>query len=187
MNPHLQEIIFLELKNRFDRYMISVIRIYFKGEDVKDIFQEIQLHLYKRIGELYEGQPDLFSTKAWVGSVVSKYCISEIRKRNGKRKIKLVYDETSLNNFKHAEDQESKLESATDVNEAIRDFLKNLEKRDALILKMKYYYGKSSNYISQKMNETHVNVYVGRLKERLIRRTGISDLEGFVQKYNTYL
>jgi RNA polymerase sigma factor (sigma-70 family) len=185
MDRRLQEAVFTELKNRYDGFIVSVIRNYFKGEDVKDIFQELQVHLFNRIGELYDEHPDLFSTKAWLRSVVSKYCISEIRKRNGKRKIKLVYDEISLNVAKENEIVIS--ENQNDLDHSIQEFLKNLDKRDALILKMKYYYGKPSNYISKKMNETHVNVYIGRLKERLIKKTGISDLESFVKTYNTSL
>lgn len=73
------------------------------------------------------------------------------------------------------------------MNEAIKDFLTNLSKREALILKMKYYYGKPSTYISQKMNEAHINVCIQRIKERLMRRTGIEDIESFVNRYNTYL
>jgi DNA-directed RNA polymerase specialized sigma24 family protein len=66
MNRQLQESIFNELLNRFDSTIIYVIRKYFKGEDVKDIYQEVLIHLYKRIGELYEREPDLFSTRAWI-------------------------------------------------------------------------------------------------------------------------
>lgn len=187
MNRELQESILKELLNRFDRYIVYVIRIYFKGEDVKDIYQEVSMHIHRRIGELYEENPDLFSTKAWIKTVVKSFCISELRSKNGKRKIKLVYDELSVNNSRDFEDVDRDSESDRDINEAIKDFLRNLNKRDALILKMKYYYGKSSNHISQKMNEAHVNVYIQRIKERLIRRTGIDDIDGFVRKYNTYL
>jgi RNA polymerase sigma factor (sigma-70 family) len=187
MNRDLQEVIFKELINRFDKYIIYIIRIYFKGEDVKDVYQEVLLHLFRRIGELYLHQPDLFSSKAWISSVVSKFCISEIRSRNGKRKIKLVYDDSTVNNSKYSENLDLQLDPNSELNVAIQAFLKNLEKRDALILKMKYYYGKSSNYIQNKMNETHVNVYIGRIKERLIRKTGISDIEDFVKRYNTFL
>lgn len=185
MDRSLQEAVFMELKNRYDALIVSTIKNYFRGEDVKDIFQELQVHLFKRIGELYDEHPDLFSTKAWLRSVVAKYCISEIRKRNGKRKVKLVFDDVPLN---HATDKNnSYIEDENQLNESVGDFLKNLDKRDALILKMKYYYGKPSNYISKKMNETHVNVYIGRIKEKLIKKTGISDLESFVKKYNTSL
>ena len=185
MDRTLQEAVFIELKNRYDSLIASTIRSYFRGEDVKDIFQELQVHLYKRIGELYDEHPDLFSTKAWLRSVVSKYCISELRKRNGKRKVKLVFDEASLNSVKERSNNDS--EEQNELDKSVHDFLKNLDKRDVLILKMKYYYGKPSNYISKKMNETHVNVYIGRLKEKLIKKTGISDLESFVRKYNTSL
>jgi c-di-GMP-related signal transduction protein len=52
---------------------------------------------------------------------------------------------------------------------------------------MKYYYGKPSVYISKKMNETHVDVYIGRLKERLKRKIGIKNLDEFLIRYNIEL
>jgi RNA polymerase sigma factor (sigma-70 family) len=187
MNSQLQEIVFNELKNRYDRFIIYVIREYFKGEDVRDMYQEVSIHLYNKIGDLYDDHPDLFSTRSWIRSVVGNFCVSELRRRKGKKKIQLVFDDTSVNNSGEFEEFHSDIDKNEDLNAAISDFLKNLSKRDALMLKMKYYYGKSTTYISRKMNETHVSVYIGRLKERLIKRTGISNLESFVKKYNTYL
>lgn len=187
MNRQLQDCIFNELLNRFDNTIIYVIRKYFKGEDVKDIYQEVSIHLYKRIGELYEREPDLFSTAAWIKTVVKSFCISELRSRNGKRKIKLILDDSSIERSKDFTEFKMDMDGDQDLLFAISDFLKNLNKRDALILKMKYYYGKSSKYISKKMNEAHINVYIQRIKERLMRNTGLTDIESFVQKYRTYL
>jgi DNA-directed RNA polymerase specialized sigma24 family protein len=120
-------------------------------------------------------------------TVVKSFCISELRSRNGKRKIKIVYDETSVEKSKDFDDFKIDTDGDQDLLVAISDFLKHLNKRDALILKMKYYYGKSSIYISQKMNEAHINVCIQRIKERLLRKTGLTDIEGFVRKYRTYI
>lgn len=187
MDRRLQDILFNEFSNRYDRDIIYVIRGFFKGEDVKDIYQELMLHFYQLIGRLYENDQNLFSTRSWVRTISENFCKSELRKRNGKRKVQLVYDDVSVNNSRHIEDFDFEASSDKDLNEAIKDFLTNLSKREALILKMKYYYGKPSTYISQKMNEAHINVCIQRIKERLMRRTGIEDIESFVNRYNTFL
>jgi RNA polymerase sigma factor (sigma-70 family) len=187
MDRRLQDILFNEFSNRYDRDIIYVIRGFFKGEDVKDIYQDLMMHFYQLIGRLYENDPNLFSTRSWVRTISENFCKSELRKRNGKRKVQLVYDDGSVNNSRHIEDFDFEASSDKDLNEAIKDFLTNLSKREALILKMKYYYGKPSTYISQKMNEAHINVCIQRIKERLMRRTGIEDIESFVNRYNTFL
>ena len=73
------------------------------------------------------------------------------------------------------------------LEDALDEALSVLDKRDILILKMKYYYGKPSLYISKKLNETHVDVYIGRLKERLKNRIGIRNTEEFLSRYNIEL
>ena len=187
MDHRLQEIIFNEFLNRYDRDMIYLIKGFFKGEDVKDIYQDLTIHFHQLIGRLYDNEPNLFSTRSWVRTTSENFCISEIRKRNGKRKVKLVFDDLSVSNWRAIDDAHFDVGNDKDLNEAIKVFLRNLSKREALMLKMKYYYGKSSNYISHKMNEAHVNVAIQRIKERLMKRTGIEDIETFVRKYNTFL
>jgi DNA-directed RNA polymerase specialized sigma subunit len=77
------------------------------------------------------------------------------------------------------------LQNATDLHKAMTDLLSILSKRDALILKMKYFYGKPSTYICKRMNESHVDVYIGRLKEKIKKKSGIQDIQGFFEKYRT--
>ncbi|MFM8241650.1 MAG: hypothetical protein ACKN86_02510, partial [Crocinitomicaceae bacterium] len=101
-------------------------------------------------------------------------------------------EKTSLIRANYSEGNE-KFDEYSDQNQqipiehALDDALKVLDKRDILILKMKYYYGKPSVYISKKMNETHVDVYIGRLKERLKRKIGIKNLDEFLIRYNIEL
>jgi len=194
MDSRVQQVIFEECLNRYKNLFFKLIIDKFPDrEDAKDIYQEFCIHLYTKIGLLYPEQSDLFDTKSWLSTVVNNFCISVLRKRNGKRQIAFVNEEkTSLIRANYSEGNE-KFDEYSDQNQqipierALDDALKVLDKRDILILKMKYYYGKPSVYISKKMNETHVDVYIGRLKERLKRKIGIKNLDEFLIRYNIEL
>jgi len=189
LDKQLQASLFTELMNRYNRFIISVIRTKFEGDDVKDVFQDFSIFIYNKIGTLYEESADLFDSKSWLRTVTNNFCISELRKRNGKRKIKYVSEEKSelarKNYSETTDDFEINIEGDSELLSAINEFLSEIPKRDALILKMKYYYGKPSTYISRKVNETHVDVYIGRLKEKLKKRTGVQNLDEFLAKYHT--
>ena len=64
-----------------------------------------------------------------------------------------------------------------DAYTVMTNMLSLLSKRDALVLKMKYYYGKSSLDISRKLNISHVDVKIARLKSKIIKLTGVKNLE----------
>ena len=81
--------------NRYGRFIVSVIRTKFEGDDVKDVFQDFSIFIYNKIGLLYEESADLFDSKSWIRTVTNNYCISELRKRNAKRKVKFVSEEKS--------------------------------------------------------------------------------------------
>jgi len=191
MDRQLQEAVFNEVINRYGRFILSLVRDKFEGEDVKDVYQDYCVFLYQKIGELYSESANLFNTKAWLRTVTNNFCISEIRKRNGKKKLKFISEEKSefaRMNFTEGEIDYAKLideNSNEDLGKALNLFLKNLSKRDALILKMKYFYGKPSTYISRKMNESHIDVYIGRLKERLKKKTGVHNMDVFFEKFKT--
>jgi c-di-GMP-related signal transduction protein len=51
-----------------------------------------------------------------------------------------------------------------------------------MILKMKYYYGKPSSYISRKLNVAHVDVTIGRIKERIQKKSGIKNIDELITK-----
>ncbi|MEY3085897.1 MAG: hypothetical protein RL037_2096 [Bacteroidota bacterium] len=194
MDRRLQQVIFEECINRYKNLFFKLVIDKFpEREDAKDIYQDFCIHLYDRIGLLYPEQPDLFDTKSWLSTVVNNFCISILRKRNGKRQLKFVSEERSSLIRANYSDGESQTDTIIDkkqsvsLEDALDEALSVLDKRDILILKMKYYYGKPSLYISKKLNETHVDVYIGRLKERLKNRIGIRNTEEFLSRYNIEL
>jgi len=193
MDKKLQDAVFNEVMNRYNRFIYYLIRDKFEGEDVNDIYQDFSVFLYQQIGRLYSDSADLFDTKAWIRTVTNNYCISEIRRRNAKKKIQFVSEEKSKlirQNFTENQQDDSDifdLKKSKDLNKEIEKLLRFVSKRDALILKMKYFYGKPSSYISKKMNESHVDVYIGRIKDRIKKKSGISDLNTFFEKFNTFI
>lgn len=191
MDKQLQDAVFNEVMNRYGKFIFLLIRDKFEGEDIKDMYQEFSIFLFHQIGKFYSESANLFDTKAWIRTVTNNFCISEIRKRNGKKQIKFISEEKSEVIRLHFADESmdsstlNDLQNATDLGNAMSELLNILSKRDALILKMKYFYGKPSTYISKKMNESHVDVYIGRLKEKIKKKSGIRDIQDFFEKFRT--
>ena len=176
--------------NRYDLMFVSVIRSHFKSlEDQKDIYQEFSIHLFMLIEAQYSKSIDLLHTATWLKAVISNFCKSQIRKKNAKRKIKFSSDgfiTTHLEQFSEDSDVHTPLfDFSGDVNsyEIMKSVLKLVSRQEAMMLKMKYYYNKPSTYISRKLNVTHVDVKIGRLKKRIQRLTGINNIEELLEKY----
>ena len=191
MNYRLHHSLFNEIMNRYDLMFVSVIRSHFKNlEDQKDIYQEFSIHLFMLIEAQYSKSIDLLHTATWLKAVISNFCKSQIRKKNAKRKIKFSSDgfiTTHLEQFSEDSDVDTPLfDFSGDVNsyEIMKSVLKLVSRQEAMMLKMKYYYNKPSTYISRKLNVTHVDVKIGRLKKRIQRLTGINNIEELLEKYD---
>ena len=190
MNYRLHHALFNEIMNRYDLMFVSVIRSHFNNqEDQKDIYQEFSIHLFMLIEAQYSKSIDLVHTATWLKAVISNFCKSQIRKKNAKRKIKFSSDgfiTTHLEQFSEDSNTDTPLfDFSGDVNsyEIMKSVLKLVSRQEAMMLKMKYYYNKPSTYISRKLNVTHVDVKIGRLKKRIQRLTGINNIEELLEKY----
>ena len=190
MNYRLHHSLFNEIMNRYDLMFVSVIRSHFNNqEDQKDIYQEFSIHLFMLIEAQYSKSIDLLHTATWLKAVISNFCKSQLRKKNAKRKIKFSSDgfiTTHLEQFSEDSNTDTPLfDFSGDVNsyEIMKSVLKLVSRQEAMMLKMKYYYNKPSTYISRKLNVTHVDVKIGRLKKRIQRLTGINNIEELLEKY----
>jgi len=169
---------------------ISVIRSHFSNkEDQKDIYQEFCIQLFLLIETHYSKKVDLLHTATWLKAVVSNFCKSQLRKKNAKKRIKFSpdsYMSSHLEQFTEDSLFDSPLfdfGKDLDSMEIMRKVLSLPSRQDALILKMKYYYNKPSSYISRKLNITHVDVRIGRLKARIKKITGIDNIEKLIEKF----
>jgi len=123
-------------------------------------------------------------------TILSNFCISELRKKNAIRQPLLIPEaktEFIRTNYSDNLDDTSGLydfNKKTSVDDGIDILFKLLTKREVLILKMKYYYNKPSLFISSKMNETHVDVLISRIKEKIKRKSGVKDINQFIKTFN---
>ena len=190
MNYRLHHSLYNEIVNRYDSMFISVIRSHFSNkEDQKDIYQEFCIQLFLLIETHYSKKVDLLHTATWLKAVVSNFCKSQLRKKNAKKRIKFSpdsYMSSHLEQFTEDSLFDSPLfdfGKDLDSMEIMRKVLSLPSRQDALILKMKYYYNKPSSYISRKLNITHVDVRIGRLKARIKKITGIDNIEKLIEKF----
>lgn len=180
------DVIFTELLNRYQGFFLHQIRLKFEGEEVNDVYQEFCIHLYQILSTKYTTDIDLFNTRSWLKAVVSNYSISMLRKKNKKRKVNLVSEEkTAIARANYSDDSYNtdRPKGEPDYFHAMSDVLAHLSKRDALMLKLKYYYGVPSARISRILNVSHVDVTIGRLKQRIIKKSGIKDLDNLLKAY----
>ena len=190
MDHRVYHSLFNEIMNRYDAMFVSVIRSHFTNiEDQKDVYQEFSIHLFMLIESKYSKSIDLLHTATWLKAVVSNFCKSLIRKKNAKRKIKYSKEGfTSTHLEQYSEDNHMDVplfdfSGEMDSYKIMRSILSLISKQDALMLKMKYYFNKPSAYISRKLNITHVDVKIGRLKNRIKKLTGIDNIDALLEKY----
>ena len=197
MSHRKHHTVFNELLNRYDTLFISVVGKHFKNkEEAQDVYQDFLMHLLMLVETHYEDSLDLINTASWLKAVVSNFCKSAIRQKNAKRKIKIDragFSALHIENYSLPEEtspfviKNEQGQQVIDMADVIKHLLGLLSKKDALTLKMKYYYGKSSSLIGKKLNIKHVDVKISRIKVSLVKRSGIeklSDLEPFFMKNN---
>ncbi len=188
MSQREHHTVFNELLNRYDSLFISVIGRHFPvRQEAQDVYQDFLIHLLFLVESNYQSDLDLLNTASWLKAVVSNYCKSALRKKNAKKKIQFAKDEfTALDLENYSEKDDSinftlNPETFNDPVDAMYHLLGLLPKKDALILKMKYFYGKSSIEIAQRLKTKHIDVRISRLKSRLIKLSGVKSLEEFFE------
>ena len=190
MDYRLHHSLYNEIVNRYDSMFISVIRSHFLNkEDQKDIYQEFCIHLFLLIETHYSKKVDLLHTATWLKAVVSNFCKSQLRKKNAKKQVKFSPDSYMSSHLEQFTEDTlfnsplSDFGKGVDSRKIMHKVLSLLCRQDAIILKMKYYYNKPSSFISRKLNITHVDVRIGRLKPRITKLTGIDNIEKLIEKF----
>ena len=176
MDIVVQQTICEEFLNRYDRLIFSRILKFKQNEEAKDLFQDFCLHIFQKIPIEFHRNPDAFSSSSWVVQVVDNFLISGVRKEKAQRNVhgrtisqlKDYQWETISISFKEGAPQVELTNE--EFEEVLKVIFRHISRRDVLMLKMKYYYGKSSNYISEKLNISHVNMQIKRIKEQIQSR-----------------
>ena len=188
MSQREHHTVFNELLNRYDSLFISVIGRHFPvRQEAQDVYQDFLIHLLFLVESNYQSDLDLLNTASWLKAVVSNYCKSALRKKNAKKKIQFAKEEFTTLDLENYTEKDNSIEftlnpkTFKDPVDAMYHLLGLLPKKDALILKMKYFYGKSSIEIAQRLKTKHIDVRISRLKSRLIKLSGVKSLEEFFE------
>ena len=176
MDIVVQQTICEEFLNRYDRLIFSRILKFKQNEEAQDLFQDFCLHIFQKIPMEFHRNPDAFSSSSWVVQVVDNFLISGVRKEKAQRNVhgrtisqlKDYQWETISSSFKEGAPQVELTNE--EFEEVLKVIFRHISRRDVLMLKMKYYYGKSSKYISEKLNISHVNMQIKRIKEQIQSR-----------------
>ncbi len=173
MDIVVQQTICEEFLNRYDKLIFSRILKFKQKEDAKDLFQDFCLHIYQKIPVEFHKNPDAFSSSSWVVQVVDNFLKSDFRKENAQKNIQRR-TVSQLSDYQWEAISSSFKEGAPQVeltteqfDEVLQVIFQHISKRDELMLKMKYYYDKPSKVISEKLNISHVNMQIKRVKEQI--------------------
>lgn len=189
MDISTQHAIYDEFINRYERLIISRIKRFSREDDLYDLFQDSCIHIYLKIPSVIHNNPDAFSSSSWVIQVVDNFLISIYRKKNANKNIenKTISQLSDFqwniisNNYK--EDLEEIDLSDLELEQIIKVILHHISKKDALMLKLKYFYGKPSDYIAEKLNISHVNMRIKRIKEQIQKRIPKSIFSEIQERY----
>lgn len=154
------------------RFFERIIARYFKGAQQQDVFQEFCVHLHALYLQKSPTKAQLFDSKAWLRTVLVHFCISQLRKEKAQKNsvwnqttvvVNLAADAVVLNEL----ELQALYEAA----------LGCVSKKEALVLKLKFEYKCTAKEIEQKLDVQHVDVLIGRIKEKIRKKMGSINLE----------
>jgi RNA polymerase sigma factor (sigma-70 family) len=155
------------------RFFKRIIARYFDGAQQQDVLQDFSLHLY---GLLAKHQPEnahLFDSQAWLRKVLVHFCISQLRKDQAQKNS--VWQQTTVYHVLVA--QEFAPQREFELQALYFEALGCVDKKEALVLKMKYEYKRSSKEIEQRLGLQHVDVLISRIKAKIKKKLGRIELD----------
>ena len=172
MHKNQQNIVFNQLLDQHEELIISRIKRFYKGDIVNDYFQDVLIKFYHLIPRFFLHSPHVFDSTSWIVTVVDNYLRDVHRANNAKKKLKEIkLSDLSAISCVLNDDHHFAIKWDHDTQDtlqmAIDNILVYISKKDRLIILMKYYYGKSSEEIEQRLKIKHVNVRINRIKKKI--------------------
>tara|TARA_Y100000385_G_C12741449_1_gene486967 strand:- start:93 stop:668 length:576 start_codon:yes stop_codon:yes gene_type:complete len=172
MDKSQQNIVFNQFLDNHQELIISRIKRFHNGDIINDHLQDVLIKFYHLIPKFFYVSPEIFNSSSWIVTVVDNYLRDIYRSNNAKRKLNEI-TVSDLNAITCVLNEDHHFAIKWDVNSfdtlqlVIDNILMYLSKKDRLVLLMKYYYGKSSEEIEQRLKIKHVNVRINRIKKKI--------------------
>jgi RNA polymerase sigma factor (sigma-70 family) len=180
-----RELLLKEILFRQKKAIKYIIRRHFKESEVDDLYQEVCIDLFKKIGREHDDLLARWNTGNFVAVVVKNFCLSQIRKSNAKKRIKTKnFDEDdaflkAVHGSSYVDSDELDFFKSTKKINLI-EALSRLSDRDQEFIMLRYFQKKSILEINDKMGVTNSSVYIDRAEKKLKRIIGtIDDDESF--------
>jgi RNA polymerase sigma factor (sigma-70 family) len=148
------------------RFFKHIIARYFAGAQQQDVLQDFSLHLYAQLAKLQPENSHLFESKAWLRKVLVHFCISQLRKDKAQKNS--VWKQTTVHHVLVA--QEASNLHELELQTLYLQALGCVTKKEALILKMKYEYKRSSKEIERRLDVQYVDVLIARIKAKIKKK-----------------
>lgn len=153
------------------RFFKHIIARYFAAAQQQDVLQDFLIHLFAQLAKLQPENSHLFESKAWLRKVLVHFCISQLRKNQAQKNS--VWQQTTV----HHEliGQQLAPNREFELQALYREALGCVNKKEALILKMKYEYKRSSKEIELRLGLQHVDVLLSRIRLKIRKKIGRID------------
>jgi DNA-directed RNA polymerase specialized sigma24 family protein len=155
------------------RFFKQIIARYFDGAQQQDVLQDFSLHLYGLLAKQQQVNHHYFDSRAWLRKVLVHFCISQLRKDQAQKNS--VWQQTTVKHVLVAPELAPQREFA--LQALYLEALGCVDKKEALILKMKYEYKRSSKEIEQRLAIQHVDVLISRIRAKIKKKIGRIDLD----------
>ena len=150
-----------------------IITRYFNGAQQQDVLQDFSIHLFTLLAQKQADNAQPFDSRAWLRTVLVHFCISQLRKDQAQKNG--VWRQTTVHHVLVAE------ECAPDFEFQIQtlylEALGCVSKKEALVLKMKYEYKRTSKEIENRLGLQHVDVLISRIKAKIKKKLGRIEID----------
>lgn len=148
------------------RFFKHIIGRYFEGAQQQDVLQEFAIHLFTLFIKKQQDNAHLFDSKAWLRAILVNFCISQLRKEQAQKNS--VWKKTATQHVLVADEIIIGKEEL--IQSLYAEALGCVSKKEALILKMKYEYKRSSKEIEQRLGVQYVDVLITRIKAKIKKK-----------------
>jgi RNA polymerase sigma factor (sigma-70 family) len=148
------------------RFFKHIIARYFEGAQQQDVLQEFAIHLFTLFTQKQQENAHLFDSKAWLRAILVNFCISQLRKEHAQKNS--VWKKTATQHVLVADEIIIGKEEL--IQSLYAEALGCVSKKEALILKMKYEYKRSSKEIEQRLGVQYVDVLITRIKAKIKKK-----------------
>ena len=175
-----RELLLKEILHRHKRLIKSVIRQFFNDDYLDDVYQEVSIDIFKKIGKEKDALLERWTTGNFVAVVVRNFCISETRRAKSKNRIqtKNFEDDDALLRAVHGStysntEETDYFQSSKKIN--VFEALSQLNDKDREFIMLRYFQKKSIAEINDTLGVTNSSVYIDRAVKKLKKIIGDLD------------